>query len=189
LDISCTAKVFVPDVQQEISVFLCGIWVCGLSSSHPFVNLGKLHALLRSFLKNPEEHPEVPANHLESLRRRTSHWTTSCRPLNHPPLFQKVKPVGWHTPTSHQNPRLRGNRIYDDHRFRVPIRYGNFDEELSMHEQNSHTEERDGRLACRQLRCSQESSVLSTVYEETIMQGMSFVNAADARGRRQPLYC
>lgn len=42
-------KIFVPDVQQVILVLLSGIWVCGLSSLYPLVNLGKLHPLLNLF--------------------------------------------------------------------------------------------------------------------------------------------
>lgn len=47
--------------------------------------------------------------------------------------------------------------------------YGNFDQELSMHKQNSHNEERDGRMLADCQVVARELSMLSTVSGETTL--------------------
>lgn len=143
---------------SHIGTALSGIWVCGLSSFSPSVNLGKLQPFLSSFHRLSRINPAT-SNHLDFYGQGTFHWTTrldpspACVRTAFPSLDRSSPTVQPLSSPAHL-PYIQCLfclMIEYTHGFCFALEchhgYGNLDQELSMHEEYAHSEEKDGRLA------------------------------------------
>jgi len=129
-----------------ILVLLSGIWVCGLSSLYPLVNLGKLHPLLNLFSSSLEDHttaaPKPPRllTHGYSIGRKSCGFSiTSPGQSRLSKELWDWNPLDAHTPLE----------CTDDHRVQFWFRSNQFDQKLPMHNKNSHCQKRDEGITSR----------------------------------------
>ena len=148
-------------------VLLSGIWVCGLPSLYPLVNLGKLHPLLNLLRR---DHTTAAPKPPRLSYPRIFNWTKTLWLLDHISRIVSALEGALELKSSRRSYSSPDNRMHtDDHRVQFWFRSHQFDQKLPMHNENSHCQKRDEGITSRHCGVAKGSQFSARSLEVTIV--------------------